>query len=183
MPFLLGLGVFLTLDLWQRSGDRKTLILAGLLAGMSMGSKYTGGVILLSGIAAILVHHRKDWKRSLLAIFTFGAAAVLIFSPWLVKNALTTGNPFYPFFFEAGAMTPVRLQVYQSIETYGNWLDILFLPIRATIEGRAFSHGYDFSAGALLLGLGGLSILARKKLPEAARPTFRLAVALSLAGS
>jgi hypothetical protein len=85
--------------------------------------------------------------------------AGLLALPWLIKNFAFTGNPIYPFFFESGSMNQIRLNVYQGMGSYGNLLDLFFLPIRATIMGVDGTHGYSVSMGPLLIGLGVIAFL------------------------
>ncbi len=182
LPFLLGLGVLICLDGWQQQGGLRWAAAAGALAGLALGSKYTAGVIAVSGalvlLWGILRRRAKGWQ----SLLVFGLAALLAVAPWLVKNWITTGNPFYPFFFPAGQMTAVRLEVYQSVPPYGNWLDFFLLPLRATSLGIDSAEGYMFAPGALLLALGGLFWLAWRELPEDRRPFLQTAALVSISG-
>lgn len=99
----------------------------------------------------------------------YGLAALAVGGAWFIKNLITTGNPFYPFFLTGGAMDAVRLQVYQHLPAWGGWLDLL--PMRATYLGLEGADGYSFAPGMLLLGLGGLAwllVLRRPAEPPAA---------------
>ncbi|HUG91682.1 MAG TPA: hypothetical protein VML55_12655, partial [Planctomycetaceae bacterium] len=95
----------------QGQGQGRMLLLAGLLAGSAMACKYTGAVqsVIPLGLAAVVgacrrVHApRTDfqsvphacpaWLR--LPLF-FAAGVALAIGPWLLKNAIQTGNPVYP---------------------------------------------------------------------------------------
>ncbi len=182
LVMLMGLGTLVTLDGWRRTGQSRLLVLAGVFTGLAIGTKYTSGVLALAGSVALLWH---VWKRRALlipAFLKFGLAALLVSLPWFMKNWLTTGNPLYPFLYPAGAMTAVRLQVYQSVGSWGNWLDFFLLPLRATYLGFDSGDGYMASIGPLLVGLGCLAWLARKNLSPEGRLSLENAVGLSLAG-
>ncbi len=89
-------------------------IIAGILAGASMASKYTGLIsVILPTAALIAVQFRKSRKASTIdsgpelhaahgwrpllmpaAAFSLGVAAMI--APWLLKNLIDTGNPVYP---------------------------------------------------------------------------------------
>lgn len=71
--------------------------LAGLLAGFACGCKYTAVpmIALPLGIAAGLMPAHGRYARST-AVAVFASAALLSFSPWLVKNLVMTGNPVFP---------------------------------------------------------------------------------------
>ncbi len=75
------------------SGGRA--VLAGGLAGMCFAVKYTGFPALVVG-AALILAERRARNRSTLALFS--AAAALFVLPWLIKNAVVTGNPVAPLF-------------------------------------------------------------------------------------
>jgi hypothetical protein len=163
LVFLLSLGALVMLAAWREDGARRSLVFAALFTGLAVGSKYTSGVLALAALAALAWHAWKRRSAIIPAALTFGGVALLAALPWFVKNVITTGNPFYPFFFTGGAMTEVRLQVYQHLGAWGNWLDFVFLPVRATYLGFDSGDGYMFAPGALLLGLGGLSWLANRR--------------------
>ena len=182
LVMLMGLGVLVTLDGWRQSGQSWLLVLAGVFTGLAIGTKYTSGVLALTASAALLWH---VWKRRALlipAFLRYGLAALLVALPWFLKNWLTTGNPVYPFLFPAGAVTPVRIQVYQNLVPWGNWLDFFLLPLRATYLGFDSGDGYMASIGPLLVGLGCLAWLAWPKLSPQGRVSLENAAGLGLAG-
>jgi hypothetical protein len=115
----------------------------------------------LAGLVVLAVQLRHRPLDFLKYGLQYGLAAALVAAPWFLKNVLATGNPVYPFFFNGGAMTAVRAQVYQSGPPFGDWLDLFFLPVRATSLGFDAGAGYMFAPGMLLLGLGGLAWLGR----------------------
>ncbi|MBN2548625.1 MAG: hypothetical protein JXB15_05690 [Anaerolineales bacterium] len=159
LTMLFGFGFMVMLDGWRREGGIFRMILAASFAGFALGTKYTAGVLLLSGLLAVFKYgaNRGGWRSGLKTAGQFGVAAALVSAPWWVKNAFATGNPFYPFFFPSGAMDAYRLQLYQASGQGGSWPDLLLLPIRATFLGAEMAPGYSASLGPLLLGL---SILA-----------------------
>jgi 4-amino-4-deoxy-L-arabinose transferase-like glycosyltransferase len=159
LVFLLALGAMNLLAAWRQDGTRRSLLLAGVFTGLAIGSKYTSGVLALAGLVVLAFQLRRRPLAFLRAALLYGLAAGVAALPWLLKNLLATGNPFYPFFFSGGAMTAVRLQVYQSVPSFGNWLDFFLLPARATSLGFDAGEGYMFAPGMLLLGLGALAWL------------------------
>jgi 4-amino-4-deoxy-L-arabinose transferase-like glycosyltransferase len=77
--------------------------LAGLLTGTALGCKYNTAFILVPAtaftLAAYFLKHR-DLKKMAVAGAQIFVGAFLLFSPWLIKNTVFTGNPVYPFFFK-----------------------------------------------------------------------------------
>ena len=85
--------------------------------------------------------HKKYLVKTLNSITIFSIISFVIFAPWLVKNLLFTGNPFYPFF---GRFFPSRYLNQAPGEFYlhiiatlfkRNFLNLLFLPWNLTMKG------------------------------------------------
>ncbi len=155
LAVLYGLLFLVSLDIWIRSQARSSLILAGIFLGLAVGVKYTAGVLVIGGLALILwERRRKIWAgATLVSLLQLGLPAGLVFIPWLLKNFVATGNPVYPYIFPSGAMSVIRLALYQGGPAWGNWQDTWLLPFRATFFGVEGGPGYSASIGALLLGL------------------------------
>jgi len=80
-------------------GDRRSAALAGVFAGLAGGCKYPAILFLMAPMAvAFFAAHaaRRKWREACVRCAVFGAAAVIVLSPWLIKNAVATGNPTYP---------------------------------------------------------------------------------------
>lgn len=98
----------------------RTLLLAGVLAGLAGGTKYTSLFAVVAGLAVLLLRRPAEGGRGLPAVkqaLVFGAAAGLVFSPWMVKNLLFHGNPLYPYFsglFGGQAVDPFKWAVLNS---------------------------------------------------------------------
>ncbi len=82
---------------------RGWLVLAGIFAGLGLGSKYLGlpalgalGVALL--VQSGLLAHR-SWRHVLGDGLLFGLVALAVAAPWYLKNWLWLGNPVYPLWF------------------------------------------------------------------------------------
>jgi len=74
---------------------------AAIFSGLAMGVKYTAMYsFLLFAISIFLgsiLIHKMRLRMSLKRTFLFCAVATALFSPWLIKNTVYTGNPLYPF--------------------------------------------------------------------------------------
>ena len=177
-----GFNALICMDQWRHTENRLSLILCGIFIGFALGTKYTVGVLALA-LAASLVWHCLQTRRKLIPNLLFlSLPALAIFSPWLIKNLLTTGNPVYPLLFPSGAMTSLRLDAYQNIPHWGNWQDIVFLPFRATYKGFDKSSGYGMSIGPLLLALGALAWIGARRRPPEQRISLQNAAVVSIAG-
>lgn len=144
----------ITLDEWLKNKASKTAVLAGIFGGMALTTKYTAGLILLAGMIIILNEFKmKNWQTTFKTLLIFGISAVLVFSPWLIKNTLPTGNPLYPILYPSGEMDELRLDFYQKNSVTQSWFETLLLPWQATVWGIEGKVGYSSSIGPLLLGL------------------------------
>jgi hypothetical protein len=74
-------------------------LLAGVLVGLAVGCKYLAGVTAAVpvGIAALLVRAPRGGLEAVRRGALVAAGATVAFAPWLVRNAILTGDPVYPF--------------------------------------------------------------------------------------
>ena len=179
---LFGAAFLLSILLWNQSGSLSQAALAGIFAGMALGTKYTGGVLILCGTAVIFTSRAIPSASRLKAALCFIFAALLVFSPWLIKNIWATGSPTYPLVFAAGAMTPLRLSLYQGGQPWGSWLDVMFLPFRLTFLGVEGAPGYSASIGPLLLGLALAAASGWSQRNQKEREMIRLAAIVTISG-
>ncbi len=75
---------------------RRRGVIAGLLIGVAAGAKPSAALMLapIAGAALLGLAPYKHWRALIIGGMVAGAAAVL---PWLVRNAVATGNPVFPF--------------------------------------------------------------------------------------
>jgi len=108
------LGLYALL-IWQENDQRRWLILAGLLTGWAMGSKYLalGGLAVL-GLWTVWQGLGKGWRQPLTQGLLFALPALLVGSPWYAKNWLWSGNPVYPFVFGGTGWDADRLRLLMA---------------------------------------------------------------------
>jgi len=150
---------------WGRSGAWSDLMAAGLLLGLSCGIRHTG--FLSTGLVALglplLGSGRLRWQGPLVLALAACAAAC----PWLLRSALYTGNPVYPFFFEwfaSRSMEHIPLAGVGLHETTdqlggGSLLKWLRFPWDIVMRPQDFD-GWTKSPGGLVLILGVPGLLA-----------------------
>lgn len=183
LTLLFGLATLITLQIWRETNSLAILGLSGALVGLALGTKYTAALLAPIGICLILWQAWQERRSILRPVFIFSGATLLLAFPWLLKNILLTGNPVYPLLFPSGAMTPLRLHLYQQSAPPGDpWLDTLLLPLRATMLGVEGGIGYSADIGPLLLGLGALAWLDRKNLQPSQRVLLGSATIVTLLG-
>ncbi|MCB9769043.1 MAG: glycosyltransferase family 39 protein [Candidatus Omnitrophica bacterium] len=88
--------------LWTSLNRRSfsVFVLASFFCGMAMGVKmnallfcYLAQVLLILGW---LLFNRPGWRNSLTYLSVHSGISWLVFSPWLIKSYMITGNPLYP---------------------------------------------------------------------------------------
>jgi hypothetical protein len=81
----------------DRPGDLRR---AGIMAGLAGGSKIMALLVptlVGLGVLVVLARRRPPLGRALGATLGFGVLALVLLSPWYVRNIVETGNPLYPF--------------------------------------------------------------------------------------
>jgi len=150
---------------WRDSGYNRTLwfLLSAFSMGIAVGSKYNALIALLIMNLFLMfsfVRDRKQQGGALAYGVFFFVIAFLAASPWYVRNAVLTGNPFYPLFGElfqtlgtaaAGQTnTPGQFGAAESINffhmrnaLYGeSFWETLLIPLRMFFQGEDNSYRY-----------------------------------------
>jgi len=170
---------FLALARFWESGSqaRRWLILGGVFAGLALSTKYTALGLLPALAAALLAARIPNLRSAVGSLFLLCGIALLVWSPWLLKNLLLTGNPAYPFFFDGLYWDDWRTQWYDRSGTglahTAPWR-LLAAPWDATVwgvEGAALVGlpSYAATIGPLLLACLPLLFLAWGRLSPARR--------------
>jgi len=112
------------------------LVLAGVMTGFALGTKY----LALAGAASaglwILWHSRKGgWRAIAVSGAVFGGAALLVGAPWYLRNLFAFGNPVYPYF------GPASGNLVANYEGFGI-VDYLLLPISLFTKRELFVGVY-----------------------------------------
>jgi len=155
--------------LWRDQRQKEWLLAGGLFMGLALGSKY-----LALGTTAVLclwVIWQSRSKRAAVIVqnvLRFAGTALLVSSPWYLKNWLMTGNPVYPFLFGGVGWDRTRLEGLMAwLLSFGNgrtvW-DFLRLPLDVYMRRGNFT-GF---MGAIewpspLFPLGAFHALIRRK--------------------
>lgn len=151
----LGLIFFSTASLlfifkWLESRfNLKYLILSAVFCGLALGTKYNGLIVLFLltlFIPYIRLRHtgnkRNDFFGAVASGMLFCIIALLIFSPWMIRNYHWTGNPIYPLYdnlfnpqtgVSQSGLDPfaVRKLVFNE----SAW-EMILVPLRVFFEGQ-----------------------------------------------
>ncbi len=115
------LGALLALaGAWEEYEAGRWVVLAGLLAGAAASCKYTGLLFVGAPVVLLLLVVPQTygrWHRRLAHAVLAGVFCWAVLAPWLVRNAVETGNPFYPIWnqaFEVPAWTALQEERFQQ---------------------------------------------------------------------
>lgn len=116
-------------------------ILSGLMAGMAFSVKYPALLMAVLPIFGLWIFAVKtNWKT----LGLYVAAVTVVVSPWLVKNAIATGNPVYPL---AGQVFPADIRTEAQIT---QWNQAHQVPANA--QGSRYSGPQLFAGITTFLG-------------------------------
>lgn len=163
----LSLALLIVLGEWRATRAPRWLGLAGVLAGLALGCKYTAAPVALAvaGYVWVGVPGRSASRRLRDLALTFAGGAVL-FAPWLLKNLAFTGSPTYPLLFPAGDMDVLRQWMYGRPDLLDlNPVHALLLGLRFTLTGLPDMSPLESSAGPLFLALAIALVLGARRLP------------------
>ncbi len=165
----LGLIFFSTASLllllkWIETGFKlKFLALSAGLCGLAMGTKYNGLItffLLTLFVPFLYSRYAQNKSGSFIKPAGYGilffTVALLVFSPWMIKNYHWKGNPVYPLYNNWFNPAPskeivsgkaekkggVSLFTYRTIAHGEPWWQIALLPIRIFFEGKDGSDQY-----------------------------------------
>jgi len=150
---------------WRDDGYKNTkwLILSAICMGLAAGSKYNALIAWFFLNLTMVFYYSRDTGRGLPALkdgVIFFIIALLIVSPWYIKNYILTGNPLYPLFdnffrsvhhiaggssgsavVSTGAWADNIFQRRELMFGEGFWETIL-IPIRMFFQGKDNSAQY-----------------------------------------
>jgi len=129
--------------------DLKHLLIAAVFCGLALGTKYNGLLVLLLLALftpyAYMRLHSADQAAGVKALgysAVFVPTALLVFSPWMIRNYVWTNNPLFPLydaFFNPDApyhAIPLKPFVERRLIYHESWLQIALVPIRIFFQGQ-----------------------------------------------
>lgn len=140
---------------WRQTAEPSWVLAAGMLAGSSCGIRHTGLIVCVILILGILTMSRRDRiPATLFMIVITGLAA----APWLIRTAIVTGNPVFPFLMDwfpesfVPHMAVSGLGIHESTQSF-SWLEFLRFPWDIVMRPGDYD-GWSKSPGGLVLILG-----------------------------
>jgi hypothetical protein len=143
-------------------GARVWIIFAGIAAGFACGCKYTAIAMIAAPIGiAILAASPRALARRAMDVLVFTLACLAAFSPWLIKNAVMTGNPVFPLANSVFSAVPegwgeAETERFDAAHTIAPDERTVGARI-AAMWNRTVADSYQrFGPAVLLLAVGGL---------------------------
>ena len=135
---------FVTKSLNEPEKERGYLILAGIFCGAMAGCKlngFMGGLVLGILYLGVKIRHKDFHKSFGKLILYFGTPAILLLLPWLIKSAILTSNPVYPFMYDIFGgpqwdkeLTTALIEGHMKIGQGREIVDYLLLPKRLIFD-------------------------------------------------
>lgn len=160
---------------WKDNDEFKWLALSAISIGLALSAKYNNVLtfVLVSGFVFITCLNKKRYALAPVNTAAYAAIALIVLSPWLVRNYLWTGSPLYPLYESAASAVGKGEGVHVTMELapiakrmvlYDEGaLDIVLIPIRIFIEGADNSiQRFDGVLNPLFLVLMPLAFLKRR---------------------
>ena len=141
---------------WSENGFRLGfLILSAVFCGLAMGTKYNGLIsffLLTLFVTFMYAKHAQGSKqgpfRALAYGLIFAGIALLVFSPWMIRNFLWTSNPIYPLYDHwfnpqnGEAKSLIGSFAFRALVYQESWWEIALLPLRIFFQGQDGSPQY-----------------------------------------
>jgi hypothetical protein len=93
-------GAFCLFEIWREENQTGALVGVGLLAGFCYACKFTGGMAIVVAVAAVAATGFARRAGALVICrqaALVGSAALAMAVPWVVRDMVIFGNPFFPF--------------------------------------------------------------------------------------
>ena len=146
-----GIATIYSIWKWHNTDDKRWIATGGIIAGLAMGTKYHSFTIPVVAVLLIIIWEKENLQRIKKIIF-FSLIAILVASPWYIRNWAWMGNPFYPFLFGGRFWDSFLAQRLSGAGT-GIGLDLgalVALPFTVTL-GIKDTNFYDGRVGPFFL--------------------------------
>lgn len=149
--------------------------LSGLMSGSAMACKYTGLVMVVIPIgllavgSAFIQSQQRRLRSTLFVGVMFSSGVLLTIGPWLLKNAIETGNPVYPLGVRIFGGTDRSVEIDQkwrnahAAKSYPGWNSRLKDLVTKIGDVTAINDWHS----PLMFGLAPLALLLVLKRKEA----------------
>ncbi len=133
---------FYFLEIWREDRNDRVLVLVGLLSGFTYACKMTTAATGVCAFLAVLVLGRLRWSAWRSAWKRAGVVALcatLVAGPWMLKDWIEFGNPFFPLFnrwFPSPWMYPIIEVQLRDMMSHTGGVAFRDLAYQAVIGGK-----------------------------------------------
>jgi hypothetical protein len=163
-------GVFYWLQIWDEHRADRILVAVGLLAGYAFAAKYTAFVMVPFALGFVL------WRaRQVRPLVTVAAFAILMLSPWMLKDWIVYRNPVAPFgnrFFRNPYFHIQAEENYAAYYRRYDLPDLRKLPLEVTVRGGTTGGAIGIAFLAAPVALASLRFRAGRRLLAAGAVVF-----------
>ncbi len=141
----------------------REFLIAGVMAGFAAGTKLSVAPLIFVGVPVIIpIGRRAPWRNLLAGCAVYVLTALIVLSPWLMRNWKWTGNPVFPEAMSAlGQGHFSNVQVERWREAY--WPDKDHRSVGGRMSALWIQVVADWRYGFALLPLGcAAAVLSRK---------------------
>ena len=160
ITFYIFLSVYAFLN-WFSGKQVQWLVICGVLTGLSMATKYSALLLPFMGCLGILCVSRRqkiDNRQALLFLGLYVLSALVVGSPFYIKNWILTGNPLYPFLYPIFGGTGWDMELSRQYDLFlknlgmGRGLfNYLLLPWNVSFYAKMNSPVFDGILGPLFI--------------------------------
>lgn len=144
--------VLYALTCYESTRSSSWISIAGVMAGLAMGVKYTSFIVPLTGGLLILFWRRRQFPQAINHAAQFSTFTLVVAIPWYVRNTMMMGNPFYPFVFGGRYWDSFLSAWYAEAGTGIGWnlLQLFLLPFNVMMGHHDVTF-FDGRIGPLFL--------------------------------
>ena len=160
ITFYIFLSVYAFLN-WLSGKQVQWLVIFGVLTGLSAATKYSALLLPFMGCLAILCvsrHQEIDNRKALQFLGLYALSALVVGSPFYIKNWVLTGNPLYPFLYPIFGGTGWDIELSRQYDLFlknlgmgRGLLDYLLLPWNVSFHAKMNSPAFDGILGPLFI--------------------------------
>ena len=178
----MGLGLLVCVFEWLRQRQDSWLRWAGVFLGLAVGVKYPSALLGLA-VYLVILFTLRPMRTALKAVLQSGAISLAVFSPWLLKNWIFTGNPLFPYLIPSVWASTLRVQAASlatgsDIPILGN----LLFPFSSVLMGGENGLWYGAEIGVVALWMGAVGWWLYWKRVEGRMMTLALVLVWAMAG-
>ena len=146
---------------WFLRKQVQWLVICGVFTGLSMATKYSALLLPFMGCLGILYVSRRQEigdRQALRFLGLYVLSALVVGSPFYIKNWVLTGNPLYPFLYPVFGGTGWDMELSRQYDLFlkslgmgRSFFDYLLLPWNLSFHAKMNSPVFDGILGPVFI--------------------------------